>query len=90
MAELNALVAELERQFKEAEDTKNAAIDEQERTNRKLGLANRLINALAASAEQWKLTVQQLNLDYGVLIGDMLLAAAFVSYTVSTPYLPTT
>lgn len=81
VAELNALVADLERQFKEAEDNKNSAIAEQERTNRKLGLANRLINALAASAEQWKVTVGTLKTDYGVLIGDMLLAAAFVSYT---------
>ena len=81
VAELNALVAELERQFKEAEDEKNAALDEQARTKRKLELANRLINALAASAEQWKVTVEQMTKDSGVLIGDMLLAAAFVSYT---------
>jgi dynein heavy chain len=81
VAELNALVADLEAQFAQAEGDKNAALDEQDRTNRKLGMANRLINALAASAEQWKVTVESLKGDFGVLIGDMLLAAAFVSYT---------
>eukprot|EP00959_Pyramimonas_sp_CCMP1952_P277917 5809102-Pyramimonas_sp.AAC.1 len=77
VAELMALVADLEAQFEAANKEKNDAIAEQERTQRKLGLANRLINALAASAEQWKVTVEKLKLDYGVLIGDMLLAAAF-------------
>ena len=57
VAELNALVADLERQYDEAMTDKNNAIAEQEATNRKLGLANRLVNALASSAESWKLTV---------------------------------
>ena len=81
VAELNALVADLERQFDEAEAEKNGAIDEKAKLDIKLGLANRLVNALAASGEQWKNTVAQLNIDNGLLVGDCLFAAAFVTYS---------
>ena len=40
-----------------------------------------LVNALAASGEQWKNTVAQLNIDIGLLVGDCLFAAAFVTYS---------
>ena len=45
---------------------KNAAIAESERCQRKLGLANRLIAALASEGDRWALTVQQLRKDYKV------------------------
>lgn len=80
VAKLNAMVQDLENQFKAATDEKEAAIRESERCQRKLGLANRLITALASEGERWALTVEQLRKDYEVLTGDMLLAAAFVSY----------
>ena len=80
VAKLNAMVKDLEDQFKAANDEKEAAIRESERCQRKLGLANRLITALASEGERWALTVEQLRKDYEVLTGDMLLAAAFVSY----------
>lgn len=48
VAELNAQVQELESQFKAANDEKEAAILESEKCQRKLDLANRLINALAS------------------------------------------
>jgi outer membrane murein-binding lipoprotein Lpp len=48
VAELNAQVQALEAQFNAAVDDKNAAIAESERCQRKLQLANRLINALAS------------------------------------------
>lgn len=80
VAALNALVADLERQFAEAVKEKEDALMEQDRVAKKLDLANRLINALAASAETWRTMVQKLKQDYTVLVGDMLLAAAFVSY----------
>jgi dynein heavy chain, axonemal len=80
VADLNAMVAALEAQFDAANNEKNAAIAEQERCDLKLSLANRLITALASEGERWALTVQQLKCDYEVLTGDMLLAAAFVSY----------
>ena len=80
VAGLNALVADLERQFNEAEADKNAAINEKERLEVKLGLATRLVNALAASGEQWKNDVAQLKIDNGLLVGDCLYAASFVTY----------
>lgn len=80
VAELNAMVADLESQFDAANKDKNDAIAEQERCDLKLSLANRLITALASEGERWACTVEQLKVDYEVLTGDMLLAAAFVSY----------
>ena len=80
VAALMAKVAELERQFNEAETEKNNALAEEERLTIKLGFANRLVNALAASGEQWKNDVAQLNIDNALLVGDCLYAAAFVTY----------
>jgi dynein heavy chain len=80
VADLNALVANLEAQFAAATKDKNDAIAEQERCDLKLSLANRLITALASEGERWAATVTQLKQNYEVLTGDMLLAAAFVSY----------
>lgn len=45
---------------------KNAAIMESEDCQRRLGLANRLITALASEGERWELTVAQLEKDYKV------------------------
>ena len=70
VALLNAKVQELERQYKEANDEKEAAIRESERCQRKLELANRLINALASEGERWALTVEQLRKGYEVLTGE--------------------
>lgn len=80
VAELNAMVADLESQFAAATKEKEDAIAESERCERKLSLANRLITALASEGERWAVTVDQLKVDYEVLTGDMLFAAAFVSY----------
>ena len=66
VAKLNAMVQDLEDQFKAATDEKEAAIRESERCQRKLGLANRLITALASEGERWALTVEQLRKDYEV------------------------
>lgn len=50
---------------------KNAAIAESERCQCKLGLANRLIAALASEGDRWALTVQQLRKDYQVSEHDL-------------------
>ncbi len=76
MALLNAKVQELERQYKEANDEKEAAIRESARCQRKLELANRLINALASEGERWALTVESLRKNYEVLTGERTRAAA--------------
>lgn len=59
VAELNKMVADLEAQFEEANSDKNGAIAEQERCDRKLDLANRLITALSSEGERWAATVDQ-------------------------------
>jgi len=80
VAELNALVADLEKQFVTANNEKEAAEKEKARCDLKLSLANRLINALSSEGERWAETVVELKSSYKVLVGDMLLASAFVSY----------
>lgn len=80
VAELNAMVAKLEAEFNEAVEEKESAIRLSEKCQLKLSLANRLISALASEGARWKDTVAQLSEDFKVLTGDMLLAAAFVSY----------
>ena len=80
VAELNRMVQELEKAFNDAVSEKEAAIAESERCQRKLGLANRLIRALASEGERWAQSLSQMKKDYSALTGDMLLAAAFVSY----------
>lgn len=51
VAELNQQVAELEEQFNIAINDKESAIQESERCQVKLDLANRLINALASEGK---------------------------------------
>ena len=67
---------------------KNAAIAESERCQRKLGLANRLIAALASEGDRWALTVQQLRKDYLVSLHDLKcfivsITAAFTYFALS-------
>ena len=77
---LNEMVEDLENQFNKAIADKEAAILESERCKTKLALANRLINALAASAALWKETVGTMKVEYDVLVGDVLFFSAFCSY----------
>lgn len=58
---------------------KNAAIAESERCQRKLGLANRLIAALASEGDRWALTVQQLRKDYLVSWHDLKCFACIIA-----------
>jgi len=48
--------------------------------NEKMDLANRLVNGLAGENKRWGESVVQLNENLIYLIGDVLLAASFVSY----------
>ena len=80
VAALNEKVAALEEQFAEATDEKNKAIAQAEKTQSKADLADRLINGLASERKRWGETVEQLKVQEGRLVGDVLLASAFVSY----------
>ncbi|KAJ1634337.1 dynein heavy chain and region D6 of dynein motor-domain-containing protein [Pavlovales sp. CCMP2436] len=75
-----ATVAELTKAFNEAVAEKDAVIAEAEACIRKLGLAQRLMSALGAEGERWKASVAALKESLPILVGDALLAAAFVSY----------
>ena len=85
-AEVDALVAKLNSElqvlldsFNEAMTTKQNAMDEKARCERKLGLATRLMNALGAEQERWSQSIIDLGELLKVIIGDVLLASAFVS-----------
>ena len=51
-----------------------------ERTSRKAGLADRLVNGLSGEKKRWSETIRRQEAQEGKLVGDVLLAAAFVSY----------
>lgn len=73
-------VAELTRQFDEATAEKEEVIAQAERFERKLGLAQRLMAALGSEGARWKESIISLKDSLHILVGDVLLASAFVSY----------
>jgi dynein heavy chain len=77
---LNEKLAELNKNFQEAESAKQAAINEAARCARRLNLAQRLVKALGSENERWALSIQGLESQVKVIVGDVLLASAFVSY----------
>jgi len=79
-ATAEATVAELTSQFNAAVAEKEAVIAEGERCERKLGLAQRLMAALSSEGARWKEGIIALGEALKILVGDVLLAAAFVSY----------
>ena len=80
VAVLQAQLATLVEQFDAAVRDKEAAIAEANRCRAKLELAQRLIRAVGPEQERWGQNVETLNKDLDVVAGDVLLAAAFVSY----------
>jgi dynein heavy chain len=79
-AEAEGIVAELEAQFNAAVAEKEAVMAEAEACERKLGLAQRLMSALGSEGERWKQGIADLEAEMEILVGDVLLGAAFVSY----------
>ncbi len=73
-------MAKLNAEFKKAEDDKQRAINEAERCARRLNLAQRLIAALGSENERWGQSIITLDEQLKVIVGDVLLASAFVSY----------
>lgn len=51
-----------------------------EKTSRKAQLADRLINGLSGENSRWNSEIKRMESVEGRLIGDVLVAAAFVSY----------
>jgi hypothetical protein len=60
--------------------TPNTTPKKAEKTSRKAGLADRLVNGLSGENRRWSETIRRLEARESLLVGDALLAAAFVSY----------
>eukprot|EP00306_Pavlova_sp_CCMP459_P002806 CAMPEP_0185179034 /NCGR_PEP_ID=MMETSP1139-20130426/31803_1 /TAXON_ID=298111 /ORGANISM="Pavlova sp., Strain CCMP459" /LENGTH=3023 /DNA_ID=CAMNT_0027744869 /DNA_START=1 /DNA_END=9072 /DNA_ORIENTATION=+ len=75
-----ATVAELTAAYNAAVKEKEEVIAQAEAFMRKIGLAQRLMSALGSEGERWRNTVATLNGVLPLLVGDALLASAFVSY----------
>ena len=80
VAKLNGELAVLQAEFQKAMDEKEAAENEANRCARRLDLAQRLVNALGSESERWGTAIINLTDQLKVVVGDALLASAFVSY----------
>lgn len=78
--ELQDKVAALEEGLMKATADKNAAIAQAEKTGRKAQLADRLINGLSGENTRWNQEIKRMESVEGRLVGDVMVAAAFVSY----------
>merc|ERR1711871_32633 len=80
LAELDAKLQVLTDQFEAATAEKNAAIAQAEKTQAKADLAKRLVNGLASEGVRWAANIDAFAAEERTLIGDVMLASAFVSY----------
>lgn len=80
VAKLNAEVQVLIDKYDEAMRKKKEAEDKANKCEMKLNLASRLLNALGAEKDRWAQSIIDLDADLQVIVGDVLLASAFVSY----------
>jgi dynein heavy chain len=80
VGKLNTALKKLEAEFQEANQKKLDVIAEQKRTELKLKLAQRFVKALASENVRWTEGIKKLEVQDSLLVGDVLLASAFVSY----------
>ena len=87
LAEVQALVADLQAKLDQlmaeanaANKEKEEAIQSVESANLKMGLARQVIGDLSSENVRWKANVEQLKIEQKLLLGDCLLASAFISY----------
>ena len=80
VAELEEKLAKLTKELEEANSSKKEAMDAVEKGERKLNLAQRLTTALSSENERWGDNVLILRQDEKLLVGDVLVASAFISY----------
>ena len=80
IAELRARVAALETSLVSATAEKVAAESQAERTARKAALADRVIGGLGSEFQRWSASIEDIKKKEETVVGDALLAAAFVSY----------
>jgi dynein heavy chain len=80
VAELNAMLKVLMDAFNKAMNEKETAIAESLKCEKKLSMAQRLVSALGSEQERWSQSIIDMTELLKVIIGDVLLASAFVSY----------
>ena len=80
VSDLEEKLAKLTNDFNEANASKKEAMDAVEKGERKLNLAQRLTTALSSENDRWGENVQVLREDAELLVGDVLVASAFISY----------
>jgi dynein heavy chain len=80
VAEIVAKVNALKEQLAAAEAKKQEVVDKAEALQQSLDLANRLVNGLADENVRWRNNVETSKQDKLTMIGNSLIAAAFVSY----------
>ncbi|KAJ8253035.1 hypothetical protein GJAV_G00208400 [Gymnothorax javanicus] len=80
LAELDNSLDALKAAFQTATSEKLRCQDEVNRTNKTIELANRLVKGLESENVRWALSVAQYREQEKTLYGDVLLAAAFISY----------
>ena len=77
---VEAKMAELKQQYEEKLAQKEDLRKKAEHTEMMLDRASKLVSGLAGERTRWEETVKDLEEKMGFLIGDVLIAAAFLSY----------
>ena len=80
VADLNAKLAIKQQELDNATAEKESAQALADACNKKLSLAKRLVSALDSEEKRWATSIDDLALKLNVLVGDILLSAAFISY----------
>ncbi|RKP21352.1 hypothetical protein ROZALSC1DRAFT_27237, partial [Rozella allomycis CSF55] len=78
--ELNKNLSDLKAKFEKATADKLRCEEEAKRTQETIILANRLVGGLASENVRWAISVDKFKEQQKTLTGDVLLAAAFLSY----------
>jgi dynein heavy chain len=80
VAAIEARVQNLQDKFVAATESKARVEQEKNECLARLQLAQRLVQGLQSEKTRWAIEIQRLKADESLLLGDVLLAAAFVSY----------
>lgn len=78
--QVEAKTAELKQQYEEKLSMKEELRKKAEFNEMMLNRASQLVDGLAGERERWLLTVKDLEERLGFLVGDVLIASAFLSY----------
>jgi len=80
VADLKAKLDGLMKQYNDAVATANAIEAKAKKTRDKADLATRLVSGLSDESVRWERTIKELQHAYKLLVGDVLLGSAFISY----------